>query len=83
MEMAKKGNDPVHSSSSDRTMIKKEKFDAKTEAGDFNKVRAAPRAGGRGKAAEKGTVREKPVSEVQETFGPSVQKFLPVAHRQM
>ena len=67
--MTKKKTDPGKAGSK-----VKDTYEKKAEAGDFKKVRAAPKVGAKGRAAEKGAAREKPVSEAQETFGPSVQK---------
>ena len=72
--MAKTNKDSVRKASSEKSGVKQDRFEAKADAGDFKKVRAAPKAGVRGKAAEKGSAREKNLSEAQETFGPSVQK---------
>ena len=49
---------------------KKEALKGGAEAGDFKRVRAAPKATVKGKAAKEG-VREKPANEAQETFGPA------------
>ena len=66
MEMAKKNKtaDPGP---------KKETFEGRKDAGDFKKARAAPGASAKGKAAKEG-VKERKVSEAQETFGHDVQK---------
>ena len=52
---------------------KKETFEGRKDAGDFKKTRAAPGASAKGKAAKEG-VKERKVSEAQETFGHDVQK---------
>ena len=66
MEMAKKNK-------ATNPAPKKETFEGGKDAGDFKKTRAAPGATAKGKAAKEG-VKIGKVSEVQETFGPSVQK---------